>query len=583
MLKVGTGLITILLLLFLFISPSFAADPTISPSPSPSQSPGFTSENDPHQAVIVLKSFIASIDSFLGGFMFFTPDVFGKNITLKDGTVLAGVERYRNIFETIAIPVVAIVIAFIAAKMMSSERPYAMRSFLVRLSIVAVLFLIAQPALSYTIQINNALVNKISSEDTFTGFINDYLDNVDKQITNGASPDKFAIPDFSFSLIGGVFKSIGKMFIQLFLFIITFVFFLFGFLFILFQAIIRFATLLFLSVVLPLTIPFVLSERTESIVKTYFQIWFSFLIHQPAFVLGYVIAINIFRSMLEKNGASLGMLFFYTGFLFFLGGVNMLVSKLFGDAWSAVGANVQASLASVTVNQKTNDAGRWLQRGARYVQTYQQNKKSDSNNGSPKNGQNNNDQKNPQDRLSERYKEPVQQKSPVITASIKPNKTPAFTQEMLTKGMQVQMENEKMGTVSISGTGYQYNDAKNGVSAIYSTRADGMADGVKEKDLYPVPLRQDKYIDLSHFDNSSANPHIRSAQQKTNGHENPNAAYLNSMSAPQKVQKFLTLAKERNEALGIKGVIVKRYGNVGGIRNKTRVVRMYTLNNDETS
>src|SRR5436309_3350733 len=82
-------------------------------------------------------------------------------------------------------------------------------------------------------------------------------------------------------------------------------FFLIGFLFIAFQFVIRFAFLLFLSVLFPIAIPFAISEKTEGITNTYFKTWFMFLIHQPAFALGYVLAIGFLQAILKTNGASL--------------------------------------------------------------------------------------------------------------------------------------------------------------------------------------------------------------------------------------------------------------------------------------
>src|SRR6185437_16044284 len=118
---------------------------------------------------------------------------------------------------------------------------------------------------------------------TFSTFITDFLKNEQQQITNGADPKQFGIPDSQPSILG-VGQSFWQIILQVTLFLIALLFFLIGFLFIAFQFIIRFATLLFLSVLYPIAIPFAISEKTEGITNTYFKTWFMFLIHQPAFV-----------------------------------------------------------------------------------------------------------------------------------------------------------------------------------------------------------------------------------------------------------------------------------------------------------
>src|SRR5205823_5166441 len=110
--------------------------------------------------------------------------------------------------------------------------------------------------------------------------------------------------------------------LQLIVLVIAVGFFLIGFLYIVFQAMIRFISLLFLSVKFPLVLTFALSERTENITNTFFKTWFTFLIQQPAFVLGFAIVSSILGSILTVHGGSMGTLFLFSGALIFLGGVN---------------------------------------------------------------------------------------------------------------------------------------------------------------------------------------------------------------------------------------------------------------------
>ena len=120
--------------------------------------------------------------------------------------------------------------------------------------------------------------------------------------------------------------------------------------------------MLFLGVLYPVILPFALSEKTEGIVLMFFKSWFTFLIAQPAFVLGFAIATDIFDSLLKAKGPSVGLLFFYTGFLFFLGGVNVLVGRMFGDFWGTFSNNMQALIATrATTSTISSTAGGFRQ------------------------------------------------------------------------------------------------------------------------------------------------------------------------------------------------------------------------------
>ncbi|HSW97463.1 MAG TPA: type IV secretion system protein, partial [Candidatus Saccharimonadales bacterium] len=148
--------------------------------------------------------------------------------------------------------------------------------------------------------------------------------------------------------------------LQLIVLVIAVGFFLIGFLYIVFQAMIRFISLLFLSVIFPLVLPFALSEKTENITNTYFRTWFTFLIQQPAFVLGFAIVSSILGSILTSHGGSIGTLFLFSGSLIFLGGVNIFIGRIFGDGWSLISSNAQSMVGNRAITGSTQE----IKRGA---------------------------------------------------------------------------------------------------------------------------------------------------------------------------------------------------------------------------
>ena len=240
----------------------------------------FAVEDDSSTVISLLKNFVQGFDSLLGGFIFYTPDPLADTIKLKDDSVIPGVTKYRDIFYQIAIPILAIIISFIAITKIGSDNTYELKSFAVRLVIVVILFLTVPHVLSYSIQFNNLLVAKISQTQQFTGFLEEYFDKSQEKIDANENSEQFGIPSFDIALRGGIFKSLGKFIVQVFLFALTFLFLLCGFLYLGFQFVIRFSTLLFLGVIYPIVLPFALTEKTQGIVQTYFKTWFTFLIQQ---------------------------------------------------------------------------------------------------------------------------------------------------------------------------------------------------------------------------------------------------------------------------------------------------------------
>jgi len=550
--------------------------PTPTPTPIVQYTNEFSVQNEPSSIISLLKNFISGFDSFLGGFIFYTPDPTASTITLKDKSEIPGVTKYRDIFYQIAIPILAIIIAGIAISKLGSENAEALKSFFIRLVVVIALFLTVPPLLSYSIQFNNLLVDKISTTQNFTGFLNDYFDKSQEAISTNKNPSEtFGIPSFDISLRSGIFYSLGKFIVQILLFALTFIFLLCGFIFIGFQFVIRFASLLFLGVIYPIVIPFALSQRTESIVYTFFKSWFTFLIEQPAFVLGFAIATDIFNAILTSKGPSVGMLFFYTGFLFFLGSVNVLVARIFGDAWTAVSNNMYGALSYRTLSRPvTSSVGNFAkgflggngsmllgQKARTLMQTknhYDSQSSSPTDNGSSDSGK----------RPLNGYKDNNQGNDKNINTTV-----PPFSQNLTGKGLVIETENAKQGVVSVTGDTYKYEDKKSGLVSFYPTRLDAVADDVPEEKLRRVSFDHQQFIDLSSFGKGNPNPHNYNAMEeaKRQGKE-LNYAFINKASPPQRVKHFLELSKNRNEAYGVQGVIVERQAKNG----TDPVIRIYS-------
>lgn len=587
--------IFVLFIAFILLTsnPSFvlAQEPVPTPSPNPVQIQWmneFSVDNQPSEVITILKNFLTGFDSFLGGFIFYTPNPLSDKITLKDNSEIPGVTKYRDMFNQIAIPTLAIIIAAIAISKIGSDNMQDLKSFALRFLVTIVLFITVPFILQYSIQANNLLVSQISTTQSTVTFINDYLDQTQAKITAGTSSDQYGIPSFDISLRAGIFKSLGKFIVQILLFALTFIFLLCAFLYIGFQFVIRFATLLFLGVLYPIIIPFALSQKTESIVHSFFKIWFTALIQQPAFVLGFAIASDIFSAILTAKGPSVGMLFFFTGFLFFLGGVNMLVARIFGDAWTAMGINMQAAVAYRSVTTPVKSTIQDFKRGfiggsvagiaGREIrQRLSKSNTNENSNTTSSNGRNGSSNSNSNGKTINKTSESSNTQNSGKNTDQK-RSVPQFSQSLAGRGLQVKMENQKQGVVSLSGDAYRYEDPKSGLTSIYPNRLDAIQDGIPEEKLEKTNLNDNKYIDLSSFNKGNPNPHNFNAMQESKrrgfdiGH-----AYINESSPPEKIKHFLEVSRPRNEAYGIQGVIVKRQG----AQTSDHIIRMYSTKSYE--
>lgn len=289
----------------------------------------------------VLNTFISGFDWVSSGLIFHTPSLLDDTIKLQDGTELAGMSQFRNIFYDIAIPLFVLITSAVAFAHISNDNTAQLRQFFRRLIFIVVLFILTPSILSYSIQFINLLNEKIIAESAYnlSTFVNDFLGGF------------MQIPMFQ-QLFGiSVLVPSWTTVMELIILIISVGFLLIGFIFIVFQAVIRFIALLVLSVIFPVVLPFALSEKTENIANTYFRTWFSFLIQQPAFVLGFAIVSAMLTSILQAHNNSIGTLFVYSGALMFLGGINVFIGRIFSEGWSLMSTNALSVVGARTVNK----------------------------------------------------------------------------------------------------------------------------------------------------------------------------------------------------------------------------------------
>lgn len=539
-----------------------------SPTPAPQMA---SLEDNQASASGMLNSFFSSFDWISSGLIFNTPNLMDNSIKLSDGTVLSGISEFRTIFFDIAIPLYVIIISFIAMTHITNDNKYQLTNFLKRLAFVVGLSILTPYILSYSIQFINLLNNKINAQNSFNiaGFILSFLNSGDlyKLLGLGMGP---------FGFIGTIFTSPGTI-MQLIVLIVSFGFFLLGFLYIVFQAIFRFLALLILSVLYPLVLPFALAGKTENIANTYFKTWFTFLIQQPAFVLGFAIVSAILGSIMKAHGGNIGTLFLYSGALIFLGGVNIFIGRIFGDGWSMLATNFQSMAASGAITGFGAGTLRELKRGAvtgrasgfrSYAGMHLGNKiRSYTTNGDNSND-NNGSQKPPH--FSTKFRKAGN------WAKSANNDQPAtqFAKEINNHGIKTQVIDKKQGIIHMKGTGYSYTDHNSGLTTTYISKEDALSSGRKEHELKPSKIDH-RIVDHSYFNKDYPIPY--GAEAIKNSKKGYTArSYLGSVNHPKRVKEYLDLSREDLRKNNATGLLMKQFDTPGDEIATKKTIRIYS-------
>ena len=262
----------------------------------------------------------------------------------------------------------------------------------------------------------------------------------------------------------------------------------------------------------------------------------------------------------------------------------MLVARLFGDSFMAMSNNMQALIATRAVTSPVTSAFRDFKRGlfggslASVAGQSIRNGLDKGKKDKSKEGDGN-DSTSGSGSASADYKalgKLTNHQEYGDYSDAKGSAIPPFSKNIAGQGLTVAMENPKQGVVAVSGEAYKYEDKKSGLTSIYSNRTEAIQDGVPEDKLDKISLDKSRFIDMSSFSASNPNPHNYNAMQvaKKTGHD-LGYAFINESAPPVKVKHFLDVAKARNDAYGIRGVIVKRQGK----DTSDQIIRMYAPNN----
>lgn len=314
------------------------------------------------------KKVLETFDPIFLGFISKTPDVTGKSqefmggsifnvlsysdVVLSDGGRIDSSIKYSSKLMIIVIPSISLLLSIYVFTELLKEGDSKLPIYQVIIRVVktVILLIITPHILSLSIQGANLISKFLMNNGGMLDFLKNFID----QLSNEPSPDNFLSNlFFGGTSFFGFLQSLPVL-IPIMIIVILFIF-------LAFQFIIRFVQMYFLACIYPLAVLFEVHPKMGSVSRNYWKTWISLLIHQPFFILGYVLVQEMLLQML-KSGPSLVQIIMFVGLLLFLSGINVLVSKIFGDVFTSISQNVLAAAGTSIVNKYTNLKSRFVNR-----------------------------------------------------------------------------------------------------------------------------------------------------------------------------------------------------------------------------
>lgn len=314
------------------------------------------------------KKVLETFDPIFLGFISKTPDVTGKSqefmggsifnvlgysdVLLSDGGRIDSSIKYSSKLMIIVIPSISLLLSiYVFTELLKEgDSKLPMYQVIIRVVKTVILLIITPHILSLSIQGANLISKFLMNNGGMLDFLKNFID----QISSDPSPDNFLSNlFFGGTSFFGFLQSLPVL-IPIMIIVILFIF-------LAFQFIIRFVQMYFLACIYPLAVLFEVHPKMGSVSRNYWKTWISLLIHQPFFILGYVLVQEMLLQML-KSGPSLVQIIMFVGLLLFLSGINVLVSKIFGDVFTSISQNVLAAAGTSIVNKYTNLKSRFVNR-----------------------------------------------------------------------------------------------------------------------------------------------------------------------------------------------------------------------------
>lgn len=310
------------------------------------------------------KKIITTFEPLFENFISNTSDVTGKSqkiskgfifnvlgysdIEMSSGAKVKSALYYASRLNLLVVPIMTLLIViYVFNNLIDFENnKFSLFSILTRVITTVGLLIITPAILSLSIQAGNLLTKFFLEDNSLFEFIKKFFDELVKPQQNSGN-----LQELLQNFLSSNFSPIAIL--QVLPVAIPLMLILLQLIFIALQFIIRYINMYFLTCIYPLAVVFNIHPKTAGININFWKTWITLVIHQPFFILGYVIIQNMLSSML-KTGVSLEQIILFVGMLLFLSTINIIVAKIFGDVFTAIANNVTAAAGTAMINRYTN-------------------------------------------------------------------------------------------------------------------------------------------------------------------------------------------------------------------------------------
>lgn len=234
----------------------------------------------------------------------------------------------------------------------SNNNYYFFRSLVYKTITTTILLIGGLSFMSLTIELCNGLNQYLMSNGTLSKFMTDFSTSMIESLEDSNSffsTSIFGIFEFAtfdfFNFLKALPLTLPLIMILVFLVFISI------------QFILRFINIYFLIPLQPLASVFNMYDKTSTMNTNFWKTWFTVLIQQPAFILGFGIVNTMIYTSLS-NDPNLSEIIIFLSALIFLSSLNLLVSRIFGDMWvasstflqSSIGAGIGAGLTKMLIS-----------------------------------------------------------------------------------------------------------------------------------------------------------------------------------------------------------------------------------------
>jgi hypothetical protein len=502
----------------------------------------------------VYKKTVHLLKPILDGFVGHTSDVTGLTdtnaegkIKFIDGTSIISSEWIYKKTLYFAVGLLTVLLVSLGVNFIINGEVVKIKDSIYRILLVSFMLVAGRFLMSISIRLVNASNAYFRKDASFTDYILEFV----VAIENSISIDNNGIADNLKSLIsistGGIMGIIHSIPILLPLVLI-----LLFLLFISFQFINRFVTLYFLVPLQPLAAVFALYPSTNNININFWRTWFTLLIHQPFFVLGYTVLQSILLDML-KTGPNIAGIVIFLSSLIFLSSINIIVSKIFGDVWVAAHQSLQAGagLALLANGQSLtrNLMGKSMPSNVE-----------DSNSNSQ-------DQNTSEQSESKESTEPLQTQTNFDTPVVKALKN---------EGHSIDSLNES-GELKVSGDFFAQS-LGDGISALYSTKNEALENGADISSLRSVSLSNNPILDSSNTIGMQLYNHQIDRQLISKPDlDKVGPSHINTTKAasPRNIINSMLINRSNNENRNVQGIAVDTAYGKGEPYQKSLQIYMY--------